>query len=625
MASQTQYHKRLALAALGVVFGDIGTSPLYAFREALYGHTIDSFDILGVLSLVLWSLILVISVKYLTVIIRADNDGEGGILALLALLKRHHARLPALFGITAIFGAGLLIGDGMLTPAISVLSAVEGIGIIAPELNNVILPIASVILLGLFTLQSRGTHHVGSIFGPVLLLWFICLAVLGLRSILQNPAVLKAIHPFYAFHFLQTSGSKGFLILGGVFLVVTGGEALYADIGHFGKRPIRQCWFFVVLPALILNYFGQGALLLRYPEAISNPFFSLAPQSFMPALVALSTAAAIIASQAMISATFSLTKQAILLGYYPKLPIMQTSSEHAGQIYIPQINALLAIGTFFLVFVFQSSSSLAHAYGIAVNLTMLMVTIMVAFAARFVWQWSWLKTTSVFFWFVAIDMTFLLSNSHKILSGGWLPIVFALLVLILMLTWQQGVRYVRDYLLLQPNDLEKTIRQLQYRSVNKLKGLTAIFITDTYDRSGGSFLHFLKLSRAVPENILIVNYQVLNQPYVPLRERFSLSHTEQGIYELVLNYGFMDTVSIPRALERLNDSKLLPFDLDVNAITYFVETPYIIASRQKHSLPFFWQERLFAFLMRNYSVNINIAFYKIPYNRTIAIGSYFVM
>lgn len=625
MTSQTQRHNRLALAALGVVFGDIGTSPLYAFRETLFGHSIGAFEILGVLSLVLWSLILVISVKYLTVIIRADNDGEGGILALLALLKRHHASLPALFGITAIFGAGLLIGDGMLTPAISVLSAVEGIGIIAPQFNSAILPIASVILLGLFAIQSRGTHHVGSIFGPVILLWFICLAVLGLLSILQNPDVLKAIHPYYAFHFLQSSGSKGFLILGGVFLVMTGGEALYADIGHFGKRPIRQCWFFIVLPALALNYFGQGALLLRHPDAISNPFYSLAPQGFMPALVVLSTLAAIIASQAMISATFSLTKQAVLLGYYPKLSIMQTSSEHAGQIYIPQVNALLAIGTFFLVFVFQSSGGLAHAYGIAVNLTMLMVTIMVAFAARFVWSWSWLKTVYVFFWFVAIDMAFLISNSHKILSGGWLPIVFALLVLVLMLTWQQGIRYVRDYLLLQPSDMEKTIRQLHYRSVNQLKGLTAIFITDTYDRSGGSFLHFLKLSRAVPEHILIVNYQVLNQPYVPLKERFSLSHGEQGIYELVLNYGFMDTISIPRALERLNDSKLLPFSLDVNAITYFVETPYIIASRQKHSLRFYWQERLFAFLMRNYSVNINIAFYKIPYNRTIAIGSYFVL
>lgn len=625
MTSQTQHHKRLALAALGVVFGDIGTSPLYAFRETLLGHSIGTFDILGVLSLVLWSLILVISVKYLTLIIRADNDGEGGVLALLALLKRHHASLPSLFGITAIIGAGLLIGDGMLTPAISVLSAVEGMGMITPQLNEAIVPTAFIILLGLFALQSRGTHRVGSIFGPVLLLWFICLAVLGLRSIMHNPCVLGAINPYYAVQFLQFSGAKGFLILGGVFLVMTGGEALYADIGHFGKRPIRQCWFFIVLPSLVLNYFGQGALLLRHPEAINNPFYSLSPEGFMPAMVVMSTLAAIIASQAMISATFSLTKQALLLGYYPKLTIMQTSSEHAGQIYIPQVNVLLAIGTFLLVFVFRSSSGLAHAYGVAVNLTMLMVTIMVAFAARFVWQWSRLKTFGVFVWFVAIDLVFLFSNAHKILSGGWLPILFALFVLVLMLTWQQGIRYVRDYLLLQPDDLQKTIRQLHYRSVNKLKGLTAIFITDTYDRSGGSFLHFLKLSRAVPENIVILNYQVLNQPYVSIRERFSLEHTEQGIYELVLNYGFMDIISIPKALERVNQSKLFPFDLDVNSITYFVETPYIIASRQKRSLYFYWQERLFAFLMRNYSVNINIAFYKIPYNRTIAIGSYFVL
>lgn len=625
MRSQAEQHNRLALAALGVVFGDIGTSPLYAFRETLTGHTIGALDILGVLSLVFWSLILVISVKYLTLIIRADNDGEGGVLALLALLKRHQTTLPALFSITAIFGAGLLIGDGMLTPAISVLSAVEGVGMIAPQFNSAVLPIAIVILLGLFALQSRGTQHVGSIFGPVLLLWFVCLAALGSKSIIQNLEVLKAMHPYYALHFMVANGSRGFLILGGVFLVVTGGEALYADIGHFGKRPIRQCWFLIVLPALLLNYFGQGALLLRHPDAISNPFYSLAPEVFMPALVGLSTLAAIIASQAMISATFSLTKQAILLGYYPKLPIMQTSSEHAGQIYIPQVNALLAMGTFSLVAIFQSSSGLAHAYGIAVNLTMMMVTIMVGFAAHVVWRWSWLKVLGIFFGFVAIDMAFLVSNAHKILSGGWLPIAFALFVLVLMLTWQQGVHYVRDYLLLQPGDLEKTIRQLHYRSINKLKGLTAVFITDTYDRSGGSFLHFLKLSRAVPEHILIVNYQVLNQPYVQLRERFSLSHTEHGIYELILNYGFMDTISIPKALERLNEMQGLPFSLDVNAITYFVETPHIIASRQKRSLRFYWQERLFAFLMRNYSVNINIAFYKIPYNRTIAIGSYFVI
>ncbi|KTD65248.1 potassium transporter Kup [Legionella spiritensis] len=612
----------LIIASLGVVFGDIGTSPLYAIRETLWGLPINVVDVLGVLSLVFWSLVIVISLKYLVVIFRADNEGQGGILALLALLKQKKTRYESLLYLCAIFGAGLLIGDGMLTPAISVTSAIEGLEVLSPHFEKFVIPLSCGIILCLFLVQSKGTGKIGIAFGPVLIVWFLTIGLLGLIQIIANPMVLKAIHPYYAFEFFRENGLKGFFLLGGVFLVVTGGEALYADIGHFGKNPIRYSWFFIALPGLLLNYFGQCANLLLHPENIVNPFYKLAPPGFFIPLLIISTMATIIASQAMISATFSLTRQAVLLGLYPRLPIIQTSRKYVGQIYIPQVNLFLLIGTLVLIFTFKNSSGLAHAYGIAVNMDMLMVTVMVAYAARKIWRWSLWQVILVFSGLILVDLIFLTANSHKFLTGGWVPICFALFVAFIMYTWRNGLRYLKKNYYLQKEDISKIVKQLHYKTLNQLPGLTAIFITDIYDRSGGSFLHFLKLSLAVPENILIVNYTVRNKPHIYQNHRYKVTKLDDTFYKVTLRYGFMDNISIPDALQLLNEKKLLPFKVNVDSATYMVEIPNIMASREKSTLMFFWQEKLFAFLMRNYSVNLNIEFYNLPYNRTIAIGTY---
>ncbi len=615
----------LILGSLGVVYGDIGTSPLYAVRETLSGLPIDLIDVLGVLSLIFWSLIIIISIKYLMIVFRADNDGEGGGLALLALLKQKKTKHEHLFYLLAIFGAGLLLGDGMLTPAISVTSAVEGLKTISPKFNNFITPLSCIILVGLFLAQAKGSSKIGKAFGPMILIWFLSIAALGLVAILDNPLVLKAVNPYYAYEFLHINGFRGYFLLGGVFLAVTGGEALYADIGHFGKNPIRYSWFLIALPCLLLNYFGQGASLLHYPSRIANPFFLMAPDWFCFPLLIISIVATIIASQAVISATFSLTKQAVLLGLYPRLPIIQMSSELRGQIYIPQMNFFLLIGTLILIFTFKNSSAMAHAYGIAVNLDMLLVTVMVAYAAKKVWNWSLIQVLIVFSLFLFIELAFLGANTHKFLTGGWVPVLFALVVAIIMFTWNNGMQYLKKNFYKQEKDIARSIKQLRYRAVNQLPGITGIFITDVYDPSGGSFLDFLKLSLAMPENILILNYIVENKPYVKSGERFEVTTLGDKICQLTLHYGFMDHISVPHELKLVNKMNLLPFEINVNAATYLVEIPNILASNKKKSLVFYWQEKVFAFLMRNYSANLNIEFYNLPYNRTIAIGTYCVI
>ncbi len=615
----------LTIGALGVVFGDIGTSPLYALKVTLDNLSVTPSNILGVLSLIFWCLIIIISFKYLIMIFRADNDGEGGILALLALMKHKNAKHIPIFYIFAIFGAGLLLGDGMLTPAISVLSAVEGMGTLSNAFTPYILPTAAVILIFIFMLQSKGTASIGYLFGPLIFIWFCTIAILGLIQIIAAPIVLKAINPYYAFTLLRDTGFKGFLLLGGIFLVVTGGEALYADIGHFGKNPIRFSWFVLVLPCLVLNYFGQGANLLLHPEAISNPFYMIAPSWFYVPLIILATVATVIASQAVISATFSLTKQAVLLGLCPRIPIIQTSKEYSGQIYVPQINFILFAGTIALTFAFKTSDNMAHAYGIAVNAYMLMVDFMVAYTAISIWKWSKIASGLIFGLFLSIDLAFLGSNAHKFLTGGWVPVTLALFLATIMYTWKYGLEYLRCNYYMNKEDISKIIKQLQYKNLNQLHDLTAVFITDVYDKSGGSFLHFLKLSRSVPEHVLIVNYVVGNIPYVHYSQRYEVTCLDDKVYNLTLHYGFMETISIPRALERASDKNILPFKLNIDRATYMVEIPNIMASKSKKSLTFFWQERLFAFLIRNYSANLNIEFYNLPYNRTIAIGTYYIM
>lgn len=615
----------LSLGALGVVFGDIGTSPLYALRESLGTMPLIREDVLGVLSLIFWTLIIIISIKYLLIVFRADNDGEGGGLALLALLKRKATKHERFFYILAIFSAGLLLGDAMLTPAISVTSAIEGLIVISPEFADFTVPCSAILLFLLFFMQSYGTEKIGIAFGPLLLIWFIVIGTLGVVGISKNPEVLEAINPYFACVYLFTQGYKGYLLLGGVFLVVTGGEALYADIGHFGKNPIRYSWFFVVLPCLVLNYFGQGGHLISHPEARVNPFYMMAPDWFYIPLIIISTIATIIASQAVISAAFSLTKQAILLGLCPRIPVIQTSKKHRGQIYIPQINFLLLIGTLILVFTFKNSSNMTHAYGIAVNLVMLLVTAMVTYAARQVWNWSLLRTFVVFTPFLLIDLAFLGANSHKFTTGGWVPVCFALMVSIIMYTWNLGMQYLRKNIYLQKKEIYKIISELNDKPLRQLKGITTIFIADTYDSSGGAFLQFIKTSLAVPEKILIVSYLVVNRPHVNPNRRARINQIDNRVCELILHYGFMDTISVPKALNRANSEGLLPFHFNIESSTYMVEVPNVIASKKKRTLLFHWQEKLFVFLIRNYSANLNIEFYQLPYNRTIAIGTYCII
>lgn len=625
MDKKNNFSYKLTLAALGIVFGDIGTSPLYALKVTLSGLPINQVNVFGVLSLIFWSLAIIISFKYLVIIFRADNDGEGGILALLALMKHKGTNKEPFFYIVAIFGAGLLLGDGMLTPAISVISAVEGLNAVSPIFMPYILPIATILFLILFGIQSRGTEKIGYLFGPIILIWFITIAILGLSQITQNPMVLKAINPFYAFYFLYDEGLTGFLLLGGIFLVVTGGEALFADIGHFGKRPIRTSWFTLVFPCLLLNYFGQGANLIAHPSAIENPFYMIAASWFSIPLIILATFATIIASQAVISATFSLTKQAVLLGLAPRIPIIQKSKEHFGQIYVPNISFILFIGTLLFALTFKTSDNLAHAYGIAVNADMLLVDIMVAYAALSIWEWPPVHVALLFGTFIIIDLAFLGANAHKFITGGWVPVTFALLVAAIMYTWKMGLEYLRIHFYMGKADIRKILKQLEYKSLNQLPGLTAIFITDVYDKSGGSFLHFLKLNRAVPEHVLIVNYVVQTIPYMHHSQRYEITALAPKVCQLTLHYGFMETINIPRALELINYKNLLPFVIDTDHAAYMVELPNIMASKNKKSLLFHWQEQLFAFLIRNYSANLNIEFYKLPYNRTIAIGTYFIL
>ncbi len=615
----------LSLAALGVVFGDIGTSPLYAMRACLYGLPINLVNVLGILSLIFWSLIIVISIKYLIILFRADNDGEGGVLSLIALLKQFDKSRVNIFFILGMFGAGLLLGDGMLTPAISVLSAIEGLDVIFPSLSNWVLPLTIVILVGIFSVQSLGTARIGFYFGPIILIWFVTIGVLGIAQIIKNPIVLMALNPFFAFEFFHLHGWTGYALLGGVFLVVTGGEALYADLGHFGKKPIRLSWFLVVLPGLLLNYFGQGAYLLSHPMGIINPFYMLAPGWFSVVLLIMATMATIIASQAVISATFSLTKQAVLLGLYPHLPIVQTSREAKGQIYIPQMNLILALGTVLLVLLFKSTDALTHAYGIAVNLDMLITNILVIYLAVKKWRWNPIVLFLVFGTLVTIDLAFLGANLQKLWTGGWLPVLFAFACTFIMYTWYAGRLYLCETYYMKKEEFSKILKQLDYKSLYRLPQATAIFITDIYDKSGGSFLHFLKMNRTLPEHVLIVNYSVDNVPYVASENRFEVSCLNKNICELTLHYGYMDTVSVPQALYVANDRGILPFAINIDTATYLIEIPNIVASRKKQTMWFYWQEKLFAFLVRNYSTNLNIEFYQVPFNRTMAIGTYYII
>ena len=608
----------LMLAALGVVYGDIGTSPLYAFRECFHeAHDLppDRGNILGILSLIFWALMLILSVKYLAIVMRADNEGEGGILALLALLRRK-ARVPAarrpLLIILGLFGAALLYGDGMITPAISVLSAVEGLRVATPVFDPYIVPITVVILVLLFAFQFKGTAHIGKIFGPVTLVWFAYMGLVGTLSLLARPEALEALDPRLAVGFLWHHGAGSLLPLGAVFLAVTGAEALYADMGHFGKGAIRRTWFVVVLPCLLLNYFGQGALLLAHPEAVTNPFYLLVPGWALYPTVALACLATIIASQAVISGAFSLTRQAVRLGYLPRIRILHTSHDEAGQIYVPSINWFLLVAASALAVLFGSSSGLAAAYGIAVSATMLITTILVYVLMRERWEWSRWQALALTTPFLFVDFAFLSANSLKILRGGWIPILVGILGYIVMSTWSRGRELLALRIAEQSGTLEDLRKDFAETPPLMVPG-TAIFLTSTPKGTPATLIQNLKHNHVLHEQNLFLTLVTEDRPRLPRDERLELSRLADHFQRAVGHYGYMEDPNIFHILARCADEGL---EIDLDRATFFLGRETLFAT-PREGMPI-WREKLFAMIARN-SVPAPREFH-IPPERVVEIG-----
>lgn len=609
----------LAFAALGIVFGDIGTSPLYAFRQSFHaGHDIalSRPNILGILSLIFWALMIVISLKYLVFILRADNHGEGGILALTALLtpvRMVRGRGRWFLVLLGLFGASLLYGDGVITPAISVLSAVEGLEVVTPLFRPYVVPITICILVGLFTLQRRGTGHIGILFGPITFLWFVTLAVLGLVQIVHMPAVLAAIDPGHAFRFFADNGRAGFLVLGSVFLVVTGGEALYADLGHFGVLPIRWSWFVVVLPALLLNYFGQGALLIRNPAAIDHTFFRLAPAGALVPLVVLATAATVIASQAVISGAFSLTRQAIQLGYLPRMEIAHTSARTIGQIYIPGVNWLLMLGCIALVIGFGSSSALAAAYGVAVTTDMVFTTLLFAVVARKRWQWSPLRVIALATGFLVVDLAFWGANLLKIPDGGWFPLSIAAALFVMMSTWKRGRQVLAARLRASAIPFEAFAERLASEEIQRVPG-TAVFMYSNPLATPPALLHNLKHNKVLHERIVLLSVESKEVPHLTADERIEVQDLGNGLSRVVLRYGFMEDPDVPRDLGLAARHGLV---LEPMRTSYFLGRERVIASRGGGMAV--WRERLFGAMTRN--ARNATDFFRLPPNQVVELGS----
>jgi KUP system potassium uptake protein len=612
--------KREAIvAALGVVFGDIGTSPLYALRQSFAGSgapVLDRPELLGVLSLILWALVLVISIKYLAFVLRADNQGEGGIIALVALLNPWRSRPVELrywLMLLGLFGACLLYGDGTITPAISVLSAIEGLHVAAPGLARFVIPITIAILVALFAVQRHGSATIGRLFGPVMLVWFLVLALLGVRGIVQAPEVLAAFNPGYAVRFLVHNGMTGFLTLGAVFLVVTGGEALYADLGHFGASPIRRAWFLVVFPALVLNYLGQAALLLHQPEAIRAPFFLLAPDWAAMPLVALATVATIIASQAVISGTFSLTRQAIQLGQLPRMQVIFTQADEAGQVYLPLVNWLLMFACVALVTGFGSSAALASAYGVAVSMDMVVTTLLaVNVARRFDW-YPWLAVTAGAL-FLVIDSAFLGANLDKIPSGGWYALLVAGLVFLLMWSWRAGRALLAKRLAQRGISLGVFLQQIDADPPYRVPG-TAIVMTGHDDLYVPvSLVHHMACTRVLHERVILLTVTIEDRPHVPASERLDCDNLGQGIVRMRVHYGFSQPPNIPIAL-KLGVHIGCPIDID--SVIYLLGRETLIARRDLPGLPY-WQEVIFIWLARNASRAT--AYYHLPEARVLELG-----
>jgi len=601
-----------------VVYGDIGTSPLYALRECFHGQhgvapTHD--NVLGVLSLIFWSLTLIISIKYILFVMRADNNGEGGILALLALVakspeakRKSRASLIAL----GLFGAALLYGDGMITPAITVLGGVEGLDIVTHIFEPYIVPITLVILVILFMIQSRGTTHVGMLFGPVMIVWFVVIAVLGLTWIVKEPRVLAAFNPLHAATFFEANGWHGFVVLGAVFLVVTGGEALYADMGHFGPKPIRLAWFSIVLPALFLNYLGQGAMILLHPDAASSPFYLMAPRWGLLPLVVLATFAAIIASQALISGAFSLTRQAIQLGYSPRLEILYTSEHHQGQIYIPQVNWTLMFCTLGLVLGFRSSSALAAAYGIAVTLTMLITTMLAYLVARGAWGVRRVVAGSIALFFFLIELSFFGANLLKVTHGGWFPLVVGAVVYTVLSTWKRGRALLASRMRERLYPFDQFLQDIEAYPPQRVTG-TAVFMTSNLTGTPPTLLHNLQHNKVLHDRVILLTVVTSDIPYVASNKRTEVEALGHGFYRLTLRYGFMEEPDVPDALAQ---ASVHGFKIDLNETTFFLGLETLLATRRP-GLPL-WRERLFVLIARN-AVRAN-AFFKIPPERVVELG-----
>lgn len=608
----------VALAAMGVVFGDIGTSPLYTMKEVFNAHhglAVTPDNVLGVLSLVFWALTVVVSLKYVVFIMRADNRGEGGIMALtsLALRTTRSPRLASAMAAVGLFGAALFYGDGVITPAISVLSAVEGLEVATPAFKPYVLPISLVVLTGLFLIQSKGTARVGAVFGPVMLFWFATLGVLGAINVVRHPDVLRAINPAYALAFFEANRGLGFLALGAVVLAITGGEALYADMGHFGRRPIKMAWFGFVFPALYLNYLGQGALILDDPDAVKNPFYLLVPEPLLYPMVALSTLATIIASQAVISGAFSLTKQAVQLGYSPRIHVVHTSEKEVGQIYVPNVNWMLLGAVVALVLGFHSSSALASAYGIAVTLTMMIDTVLAFFVVRTLWNWGLGTSLAFLLAFFAVDFAFFSANTVKIFDGGWFPLALGLAIHTLLMTWKRGRAALTERMRVDTMPLDLFIQSMFHDPPIRVPG-TGVFMTTAPDGVPRALLHNLLHNKVLHARVVLVNVITDDVPYVPVSERVRVEELDFGFFRVFVRYGFKDDPDIPAALA-LCESQGLPFELMESSFFLGRET---LIPKAGSSLGL-WRERLFILMFRN--AHSAADFFCIPANRVVEFGT----
>lgn len=608
---------QLTLGSIGVVFGDIGTSPLYAFREAVSGAThgapVTRVVVLGVLSLILWALFIVVTAKYVLLLLRADNNGEGGTLSLMALGQRALGRRSWPLLALGVIGASMFIGDSMITPAISVLSAVEGLKLAAPALDHYVVPLTIAILVVLFSVQRIGTAKVATAFGPVMIVWFSVLAIMGASHIVDDPSVMLAINPYYAVQFMLSHGTIGLVTLGAVFLAVTGGEALYADLGHFGRKPIQSGWFFFVLPALLINYFGQGALVLTNPAAIENPFYLMAPEWMLVPLIVLATAATVIASQAVITGAYSLVRQAVQLGLLPRFEVRYTSETHAGQIYLPRVNRLLLIGVLLLVLLFRTSSGLASAYGIAVSTTMVADGIMGFVVIWKLWNWKAATAAAVIVPFVFVDMAFLSANLLKLLEGAWVPLLFGLSMAGVIWTWRRGAAILVAKTRRTEVPLRDLIKSLEKRPPHIVKG-TAVFLTSDPEFVPTALLHNLKHNKVLHEHNVILTIETGQTPKVDPSERVRMENISDKFSTVRLRFGFMESPNVPKALVI---ARKLGWQFDIMATSFFVSRRSLKPSAQS-GMPL-WQDHLFIALSR--SANDATDYFQIPTGRVVEVGT----